>query len=189
MFEDLTERHHMSTFLKLDCGPMNRIPLDGIDNLYLGNIPNALALEQERPKGFWAILNCTDDPACDHMKTDAEFDVMRLNQWDGVPYPGLSIKVGIEFIKTHLAAGANVLVCCHAGVSRSAGMVVAYLMYRYLEPIPRERVTLENLRAAYDYAVQKTRNSRPIIQIHPQIDKSIRQYYRLAPKSAEDLIA
>ena len=179
----------MSEFLRLNMGPMTSIPLENQDRLFLGNIPNALALQNvNRPKGFWAILNCTDDPELDHLKTDAEFDVVRLNQWDGEPYPGLSIKVGIEFIHMNLGAGSNVLVCCHAGMSRSPGMVVAYLMYRFLEKIPRERQTLEDRRNAYDHAIAVTRNARPIIHIHPEIDKSVRQYFRLAPKTASDLI-
>lgn len=185
----------MGTFLHLNMGPMTRIPLDMpenvryLDNLYLGNIPNALSLQDvNRPKGFWAILNCTDDPELDPLKTDAEFDVLRLNQWDGEPYPGMSIKVGIEFIHTNLRAGSNVLVCCHAGMSRSPGMTMAYLMYRFLEKIPRERQTTEDRKNAYDYALAVVRKARPIIQIHPQIDKSIRQYFRLMPKTAADLI-
>lgn len=179
----------MGAFLHLNMGAMTSIPLDNQDNLFLGNIPNALALENaNRPKGFWAILNCTDDPALDHLKTDAEFDVVRLNQWDGEPYPGLSLKVGIEFIHTNLKAGSNVLVCCHAGMSRSPGMVVAYLMYRFLEKIPRVKQTLEDRRESYDYARAVVGKARPIIHIHPEIDKSVRQYFRLAPKPTADLI-
>lgn len=178
----------MNDFIRIDVGPMTRIPLEPSDSLYLGNIPNALALENERPKGFWAILNCTDDPGLDYLKSDAEFDVMRLNQWDGESYPGMSIKIGIEFIDMNLKAGSNVLVCCHAGVSRSPGIIVAYLMYRRLEKIPKEKQRLEDLREAYDKAMSTVRKVRPFIQIHPQIDKSVRQYYRLAPRTAADLI-
>lgn len=188
MFEDLTERHHMSQFLRLDMGPMSRIYLDGVSNLFLGNIPNALELTETRHKGFWAILNCTDDPALDHMKTNAEFDIIRLNQWDGEPYPFESIRRGIDFVHTNITAGSNVLVCCHAGISRSAGMMLAYLMYRYLEDIPREKQRLEDRRDAYSRAIQFITKSRPIIQIHREIDKSVRQYFGLAPKSAADLI-
>lgn len=179
----------MAPFIHLDMGPMTPIPLDNQDRLFLGNIPNAMALQNaDRPKGFWAILNCTDDPELDHLKTDAEFDVVRLNQWDGEPYPGLSLKVGIEFIHMNLGAGSNVLVCCHAGMSRSPGMVVAYLMYRFLEKIPRMKQTLEDRRNAYDYAKAVVSKARPIIQIHPEIDKSVRQYFGLAPKTIADLV-
>lgn len=178
----------MTEFLRIDMGAMSRIPLDGVDNLYLGNIPNALALYQEKPKGHWAVLNCTDDPALDYLKTEPDFDVIRLDQWDGEPYPGMLVKVGIEFVDSNLKAGNNVLICCHAGMSRSPGMTVAYLMYRFLEDTPRDQQTLEDRLEAYNWATKKVRNSRPIIQIHPKIDLSIRQYFGMAARSDEDLI-
>lgn len=192
MFEDLTERHPMSQFLKLDCGPMSHIPLEGSDTLYLGNIPNALTLTDTLNKRAWAVLNCTDDPALDYMRTERGYDMLRLNHWDGEPYPGMLIKVGIEFIRDNIAAGSAVLVCCHAGMSRSPGMVVSYLMYRWLQANgdSTEHISsLELRKEAYDLAIAKTRKSRPIIHIHPKIDLSVRQYFGLAPKTAEDLVS
>ncbi len=178
----------MSQFLQMDMGPMSPIPIDDKHNLFLGTIFNAIELETTKRDKFWAVLNCTDDPGLDFMKIDAEFDVLRLNQLDGEPYPGMLIKVGIEFIDMNLKAGVNVLICCHAGVSRSPGLTVAYLMYHQLEKIPREQQTMEDRRNAYNLAVDIVHKARPFIQIHPQIDKSVRQYYRLSVRTSADLI-
>jgi hypothetical protein len=182
----------MEYTIRTDMGSKSRIPLEPSDNLYLGNIFNVLKMEKgvDREKGFWAVLNCTDDPVLDHLKTDAEFDVMRLNQWDGEPYPGMSIKIGIEFIDMNVKAGSNVIVCCHTGISRSPGMVVAYLTYRELkkryEVLPE--APMEFVRDCYEKAKVVVRKARPFIQIHPEIDKSVRQYFRLSPRTFEDLI-
>ncbi len=180
----------MTEFLRVDMGAMSYISLDGNDTLYLGTIFNAIELSESLNKRAWAILNCTDDPALDHLKVEQGFEMLRLNQWDGEPYPGLLVKVGIEFIRQNIEANSAVLVCCHAGMSRSPGMVVAYLMYRYLESrkLGGRLPTTELRQEAYLQAIKKVRNHRPIIQIHPQIDLSIRQYFGLAPRSAEDLI-
>lgn len=181
----------MEYLIRTDMGPMSRIPLGPGDALYLGNIHNALTLKHDhRLWGFWAILNCTDDPALDHLRSDAEYDVLRLNQLDGEMYPFDSIMRGIQYIDMHLKAGANVLVACHAGVSRSAGMMVAYLTFHkiknHYDNLTEAPMTF--VQDAYNEAVLKTRKARPFIQIHPEIDKSIRQYFRLAPRSFNDLI-
>jgi hypothetical protein len=174
----------VSEFIRLDMGHMSKIA----DNLYLGNIPNALELSNSKWDKFWAILNCTDDPVLDYMQTESKFDVVRLNHWDGQPYLGHSITTGIRYIDENLKANSNVLVCCHAGMSRSPGMMVAYLMHQYLEQIPRNKQTGKDRAAAYKEALRVVIKCRPIIQIHPAIDLSIRQYFGLAPKTAKDLI-
>lgn len=163
------------SFLKLDMGPMSHIPAghpNGV--LYLGNIPNAVELGQTRLHArFCAILNCTDDTCLDGLNSLPGFNVKRLNQWDGEEYPSQSITEGIKFIEDHMKTYSMVLVCCHAGVSRSAGMVLAYLMSKEYD---------------YNEAVRILRKSRPIIQIHPKIDLSVRKYFRLAPRTEADLI-
>lgn len=164
----------MSEFLRLDMGPMSYIP-GGHPNgaLYLGNIPNAIEIGKGLHKRFWAILNCTDDPELDNLNSERGFQVCKLDHLDGEAYPEAKIRQGIHYIDSNMQSGAAVLVCCHAGISRSPGMVLAYLMSK-----------------GYDYnaAVRIIRKARPFIQIHPKIDLSVRQYFRLAPRSVADLI-
>lgn len=186
MFEELTERHHMSTFLKLDMGPMCQIPLPSEQKLYLGNIPNAEELQSTNGEK-WCILNCTDDPALDYLKHKENFDCIRLNHLDGEPYPQASIANGIGYINNSLKDGAKVLVCCHAGVSRSAGMTLAYLIARL--KYDEKCYDSAGIQEIYNRALSTIRKARPFIQIHPKIDLSIRQYFRLAPKSPKDLIS
>jgi len=164
----------MSEFIRLDMGPMSHIPAGNPSGaLYLGNIPNAIQLGRTLNKRFWAILNCTDDWELDHLNAEQGFWVKRLDHWDGEEYPEEKIQDGITFIESNMAAGAAVLVCCHAGMSRSPGMVLAYLMSKKYD---------------YNEAVRIIRKARPFIQIHPKIDLSVRKYFRLAPRSAADLI-
>lgn len=164
----------MTDFIRIDMGPMSPIqagPIQGY--LCLGNIPNALEAGKQLHKRFVSILNCTDDPALDNLNAFSGFEVLRLNHLDGEEYPDYKIKQGIDFIESRLQSGAMVLVCCHAGISRSSGMVLAYLLSKKYE---------------YNEAVHLIRKARPCIQIHPKIDLSVRKYFRLAPRSAADLI-
>lgn len=169
----------MTQFLKLDMGPMSFIPVfpptptATRGALYLGNIVNALALSQDLHKRFWCVLNCTDDPELDHLNIASGFELRRLNQLDGEEYPAAKIEGGLDFIDESMRSGSAVLVCCHAGMSRSPGMILAYLL---------------KLGYAYKDALEIIRKARPFIQIHPKIDLSIRKYFGLAPKSAADLV-
>lgn len=159
-------------FLRFDMGPESYIDVDRVLPLYLGTIGNAEKIGQELHKRDWAVLNCTDDPGLNDLHRPG-FTVCNLYHQDGVPYSTKQIQDGIEFIKTSFELGAAVLVCCHAGISRSPGMVLAYLM---------------SIGLTYNQALRKILVARPIIQIHPKIDLSIRQYFNLAPRTVADLI-
>ena len=162
------------SFLRVDMGPMCHIPAGHPNGaLYLGNIPNAMEIGKKLNIRFVAILNCTDDPELDPLNSLPGFNVKRLDQWDGEEYPPEKIKDGIKFIEDHMKTSSMVLVCCHAGISRSAGMVLAYLMSKKYD---------------YNEAVRIIRKARPFIQIHPRIDLSVRKYFGLAPRTVADLI-
>jgi protein-tyrosine phosphatase len=96
-----------------------------LDNLYLGDEPDAfsLAFMKERPT---AVINCAKEldksPHCVaylHIRLDDE------NEERLAPH----LTRANEFIDDHLANGNRVLVHCYAGVSRSASIVIGYLMY------------------------------------------------------------
>lgn len=163
----------MDSFIYPYMGPMSHIPNEQFDALYLGNLNNAEELLASEHKGMWAILNCTDDPMLDVYWDNPKFIIRRLNQKDGLPYPAAQITEGTTFIRTNLFLGNSVLVCCHAGISRSPGMILAYLLSEGF---------------SYNESIRKIRKSRPVIQIHPKIDLSIRQYFNLAPRTVADLI-
>lgn len=168
----------MTEFLRLDMGPMSFISVfhptleAARGALYLGTIVNAIELSKGLNKRFWCVLNCTDDPELDNLNTESGFEVQRLNQWDGEEYTPEKIEKGLNFIDDSMRSGSAILVCCHAGISRSPGMVLAYLL---------------KLGYVYKDALEIIRNARPFIQIHPKIDLSIRKYFGIAPRTEADL--
>jgi hypothetical protein len=162
----------MSEEFTLDMGDMSYIDTDGKQALYLGTVMNALELSEGFHKRAWAILHCACDSSLDNLERPG-FAIKKLNHWDGQPYPFEVIEAGLKFIKEHMEQGDAVLVCCMAGMSRSPGMVLAYL-----------------LESGYSYndAIRRIRKARHFIQIHPAIDHSVRQYFHLAPRTVADLI-
>src|SRR5688500_18939703 len=56
-----------------------------------------------------------------------QIPILYLPLEDGLPVESKLLKQGLDFIQTHHTAGKNILVACGAGISRSAGLIVAAL--------------------------------------------------------------
>jgi hypothetical protein len=124
-----------------------------IPNLYLGNYSDA-----ERNEWTTIISIC---PISFHCKTcknhhilDIEDDLFTniLQYFDFITH----------LINTHLKNGDKVLVHCVVGMSRSASMIIAYLM----------KYHKMNLISAFRY----TKFKRPIINPNPSFMKQLKQY-------------
>ena len=97
-----------------------------IDNIYLGNIDAARNITYLKEYNITTVVNCAEEFSSEY--EDIKFIELKLND-DPDPeseniFP--RIEIGYKFIKSH--SKNNVLVHCALGVSRSATMVVFYLM-------------------------------------------------------------
>ena len=135
------------------------------DRLWVGTLWAALDLEPQNPAGIRAILNCTSE----WMSKPEPFEVTSLHLEDGAPVPPTTVKYAVSRIHEMIKSGP-VLICCHAGLSRSPGIAVAYLTRCGL---------------SWDQAEKVLHYRRPQIQIHPEISLSLRRALGQAP-TAQD---
>jgi len=98
-----------------------------VQNLYLGDSNDAFtpSFMYERPT---VVLNCAKEISKSPYCTDY-MHIALDDKWGEKLTPYLSSTN--EFISRHIDAGNKVLVHCYAGVSRSASIVIGYIMYRY----------------------------------------------------------
>lgn len=106
--------------------PMHQIePL-----LWLGNQKAASDLHLLRAHKISAILQLLDkkpEPLFEGEFTYYAVDIMDSPTEDIISI----IRKSLAFIETHIRNGKGVLVHCQAGMSRSASVVIAYLMAKY----------------------------------------------------------
>ena len=97
-----------------------------MDNLYLGSVGAAYNLQVLKNLQISHILTICE---CLPPKFPGEFDYKVIPVAD-VPSTRLSnyFQEATDYIKKTIEEGKNVLVHCFAGVSRSASIVIAYLM-------------------------------------------------------------
>ncbi|HHT9117680.1 MAG TPA: protein-tyrosine phosphatase family protein [Candidatus Hypogeohydataceae bacterium YC38] len=117
------------------------------DNLYVTNRAEA----GELPEGEFRVLLLSHNTiAREHVQVAID---------DAVPWEEDTIKFVVETISRWLVQGQKVCVACDAGISRSAGAVVAYLVSK--------GITVED-------AVAFVKFRRPMANPHPLILESIR---------------
>lgn len=99
-----------------------------LPGLFLGSQDAAANLEPLRSLGIRRILNCAIDSPCFFPDV---FDYLEIPLYDEEDVDlGPALKAGVEFIEKSLASQQPVLVHCIAGASRSASVVIAYLMLK-----------------------------------------------------------
>jgi protein-tyrosine phosphatase len=101
---------------------MNRV----LDRLWLGSTKDVLASSTLKALGFVAVLDLRDrvNPGED---SDSLLQSKRLNNPDGMPWSENEINGALDFIYKHIQNG-RVLVVCVAGMSRSASVIIGYLV-------------------------------------------------------------
>lgn len=96
-----------------------------LDNLYIGD-RDTQNPQVRRKLGITAILNC----AAELYSSGKEGEIYEhLPLYDMNWIHPLQLMIGILFIQKHLEAGRKVLVFCNAGMSRSVGIVWAYMIH------------------------------------------------------------
>ncbi len=102
---------------------MNKIT----DNIYLGSSQDGLHRKpQLKVAGITAILNVARD-LTNTTTTHKEFEMYHVGIMDGGGNAATMAYAALIVFHTLLDAGHTVLVHCHEGKSRSAGLVAAYL--------------------------------------------------------------
>ncbi|CAL1713857.1 unnamed protein product [Somion occarium] len=122
------------------CTPMHQIIPPSASSrtgaLYLGSFSAILdpdLLNQNRISALVQVLDAPWLPSVDaHAKQGVKLDCFRLDIMDSTtadlkPH----LEATVRWIDEKLRKGANVLVHCQQGVSRSAAVVIAYLIYTH----------------------------------------------------------
>lgn len=134
-------------------------PMDKItDRIYIGTYHSAKMLEYENRAGMTHVLNCTPDAH----KGLRSLHVYQLNINDGYEIPVDSIQYAIGIIGRAVESGGRILVHCHSGISRSVSIVCAYLIHAGF---------------SWDEALRYVQAHRPQAYPHPNIERSIKQYF------------
>lgn len=117
------------------------------DKLYLGNYKDASNYNWLRRVGITHIVNAAIDVPIFFM---GRFRYMHLNLHDN-PSQKLEhvLYRSCRFIENAISKGGKILVHCHAGISRSASIVIYYLIKKY--------------KLSYHNALHIVKNKRPII--------------------------
>jgi protein-tyrosine phosphatase len=130
-------------------------PIDQItDNIYLGDFRAADDLNLLRDNGITHIINCAKDIPEVYPDT---FDYLSLNLRDTASQDLTeAIIVSLNFIKK----GKKVFIHCKQGVSRSASIVLAYLV--------------KEMGMSYDSALEKVIARRQCVNPNPGFESQLR---------------
>lgn len=129
------------TFMQAITTPMHEIE----PGLWLGNYAAATDVNLLRSQDIKAIVQCIEQR---NPLNGSHFsyhiiaidDVASVNIKDHIPQ-------AISFIHRHRSAGNNVLVHCAAGMSRSASIMISYMMAKYTLPFDRALTLVRDKRA------------------------------------------
>jgi predicted protein tyrosine phosphatase len=97
--------------------------------LWIGSKADSMNTEAARRNGIGLVVNCTRDipfgvPGVAHVRVAID------DHKDDTPIFTSQLNRVVRAIDKHLGRGEGVLVHCYAGISRSASVVAAYLMYK-----------------------------------------------------------
>jgi len=145
--------------------PINKVE----DGLYIGDHNAAFSRRILRNNGITHIINCAAE-----VKNyfPSEFTYLNLGLMDSDDSLKDSIAKSVRFIRSALSSSprARVLVHCHMGISRSASMVIAYLVNEGL----RTGKTTQEGGEVYDIALGVLQRIRPVVRPNPVYEKQLR---------------
>ncbi len=129
-----------------------------IDNIYLGD--SIAASNEAYLKSFDidTVINCADKLVSEYK--DLKFMELKLyDDWDQKLFP--KFEIAYKYIKLH--SKKNILIHCGAGVSRSASLVIFYIM--------KEKNW--DFETSYEYCKER----RPIVQPNSNFQEQLIDYY------------
>lgn len=135
-----------------------------IEGLYLGDYRHATSKKWLKENGITHIVNCAIEHK-NYFPKDFIYLELKLDDAEDQIIYG-SLEKSYLFIKNALERGGNVLVNCHAGISRSSSMVIYYLMKSRSVP--------------YDTAFFYVKHKRP--QVNPN-KGFVRQLISVTPQA------
>lgn len=127
-----------------------------LDRIYVGSYHSATMLDYTNRESITHVLNCTSDTH----EGLGNFKVVQLNINDGYEISHEVIFFAIQTIREAVQSGGKILVHCHAGISRSTGIVCGYLM---------------TCGFSWDEARAFVTQRRPQAWPHPNIERSIKK--------------
>ena len=134
--------------------PMNYI----IDNIFLGDRYAAADIENLKKNNITTVVNCAKEVASNY--TDIRLIELSFEDYEGETiFP--KFEVAYKFIKKH--PENNILVHCSAGMSRSASVVIYYLMKEY--------------KWDFKTCLNYTKEKRPVISLNPGYEQQLIEYY------------
>lgn len=139
--------------------------------IWLGAEYDVLDVDALGKSGVTSVLNMTRAP--DHAFVRHVLDTQgvvsqycQLDQDDGYPLSEDALRRGLEFLSGQLARNNVVLIHCAAGISRTAAMAIAFLM---------------TVGFSWDEAELLVKNARPITLPHPELKRSVLQFFKRWP--------
>ncbi|XP_063432086.1 dual specificity protein phosphatase 1-like isoform X1 [Mytilus trossulus] len=127
------------------------------DYLYIGNSANASCKEEMINLGITAILNVSN--TCqNHFCSDFRYKTIAVED-DGSTDLAKWFREAIQFIDNEKYRGGKTMVHCHAGISRSATICLAYIMYN-------EKI---DLNTAFEYVKSRKHEISPNLSFMQQL--------------------
>lgn len=115
-----------------------------VPNLFLGNYLVANDLEYLKVLGITHIINCSVEHP-NYFSNNFNYLYLPLHD-DTSENIFIYFNKSFEFIRDCHKKNGKVLVHCHAGVSRSSTIVIAYLMKKYKKPFYKTLKYIQSIR-------------------------------------------
>ena len=109
---------------------INAHPSEVFKWLYLGTFTNACDIEELRRINIKYILNCAIECKNKNLPKDIQelhLKIRDIKTFDIIPF----FQQANEFINQVRSVGGNILIHCKLGISRSAAIIIAYLIKYY----------------------------------------------------------
>ncbi len=141
-------------------------PTKIVDHLYLGNAYNASNFNQLNEFNITSVLNITNEIP-NYFEEDINFDYLKISIDDTNNETIINhLDIALKFLNETKKEkpNQNVLVHCYMGSSRSASIILAYLIKYY-------RLTLDD-------ALKLLKEKRPVVNINVDFWKDLEFFYK-----------